>query len=235
MGQKKLVRFNEIKTFENVLEFPQDMQGKWNTFFKNDNPVTLELACGKGEYAVGLGRLYPERNFIGIDIKGNRIWRGAKTALENGLHNVGFVRSHIDKITDYFTPGEVSEIWITFPDPQLKGARMKKRLTYPRFLRLYQQIITPDATINLKTDSPDLYNFTKAVIDLYELEVLVDDDNIYAKGAVSPELSIKTHYEGLDIAGSNRIHYLKFKINKELPLEKDAVLKQMFAHQETEE
>lgn len=232
MGQKKLVRFNEIKTFDNVLEFPQDMQGRWNTFFKNDQPITLELACGKGEYAVGLGRLYPERNFIGIDIKGNRIWRGAKTALEQGMTNVGFIRSHIDKITDYFAPGEVSEIWITFPDPQLKGARMKKRLTYPRFLRLYQQIVTPEATINLKTDSPDLYNFTKAVIDLYELEVLADDDNIYANGPVSPELSIKTHYEGLDIAGSNRIHYLKFKINKELPLEKDAVLKQMFAHQE---
>lgn len=232
MGQKKLVRFNEIKTFDNVLEFPQDMQGKWNTFFKNDHPITLELACGKGEYAVGLGRLYPERNFIGIDIKGNRIWRGAKTALESGMTNVGFIRSHIDKITDYFAPGEVGEIWITFPDPQLKGARMKKRLTYPRFLRLYQQIIVPEATINLKTDSPDLYHFTKAVIDLYELEVLVDDDHIYAKGAVSPELSIKTHYEGLDIAGSNRIHYLKFRVNKELPLEKDAVLKQMFSHQE---
>lgn len=232
MGQKKLVRFNEIKTFDNVLEFPQDMAGKWHEFFKNDQPVTLELACGKGEYAVGLGKLYPERNFIGIDIKGNRIWRGAKTALENGMNNVGFIRSHIDKITEYFAPGEVSEIWITFPDPQLKGARMKKRLTYPRFLRLYQQIIVPGATINLKTDSPDLYQFTKAVIDLYELEVLADDDNIYAKGEVSPELNIKTHYEGLDIAGSSRIHYLKFRIDRELPLEKDQVLKQMFVHQE---
>ncbi|RQO30641.1 tRNA (guanosine(46)-N7)-methyltransferase TrmB [Taibaiella sp. KBW10] len=232
MGQKKLIRFNEIKTFDNVLEFPQDVQGKWHTFFKNDHPITLELACGKGEYAVGLGKLYPERNFIGIDIKGNRIWRGAKTALENGMENVGFIRSHIDKITDYFAAEEISEIWITFPDPQLKGARMKKRLTYPRFLKLYQQIVTPGATINLKTDSPDLYQFTKAVIELYELEVLVDDDDIYTKGAVSPELSIKTHYEGLDIAGSNRIHYLKFKINKDLPVEKEAILKQMFVHQE---
>jgi tRNA (guanine-N7-)-methyltransferase len=228
MGQKKLVRFEAIKGFENVLEYPKDMQGKWKDFFKNDHPLTLELACGKGEYSIGLGRLYPERNFIGIDLKGNRIWRGAKTAIDDGLTNVAFVRSHIDKITDYFAPGEVGEIWITFPDPQLRASRMKKRLTYPRFLRLYQQIVTPDATINLKTDSPDLYNFTKAVIDLYKLEVLVDDDNIYAKGKVSDELSIKTHYEGLDIAGSNRIHYLKFKLNKELPIEKEAILKAMF-------
>ncbi len=122
MGQKKLIRFNAIKAFENVLEYPQDMKGKWHTFFKNDNPVTLELACGKGEYSVGLGRLYPERNFIGIDIKGNRIWRGAKTALDDGLTNVAFLRSHIDKITDYFEPGEVGEIWITFPDPQLRAS-----------------------------------------------------------------------------------------------------------------
>jgi len=235
MGQKKLIRFEAIKGFDNVLEYPKDMQGKWKDHFKNDHPITLELACGKGEYSVGLGRLYPERNFIGIDLKGNRIWRGAKTALDEGLTNVAFVRSHIDKITDYFAPGEVHEIWITFPDPQLRASRMKKRLTYPRFLRLYRQIITPDATINLKTDSPDLYHFTKAVIDLYELELLVDDDNIYSKGEVSAELSIKTHYEGLDIAGSNRIHYLRFRLNKELSKEKEAVLKEMFMGNDEEE
>ena len=231
LGQKKLIRFNEIKTFPNVHEYPQGMTGKWHEYFKNDNGITLELACGKGEYAVGLGRLHPDRNFIGIDLKGNRIWRGAKTALDNNLANVAFIRSHIDKITDYFAPGEVKEIWITFPDPQLRNSRMKKRLTYPRFLRLYQQVIAPDATINLKTDSPDLYHFTKAVIDLYGLELLADDDNIYTKAEVSPELRIKTHYEGLDIAGSNRIHYLSFRINKELPPEKDAVLKQLFHEQ----
>ncbi len=238
MGQKKLIRFEAIKGFDNVLEYPQEMKGKWNSFFKNDNPITLELACGKGEYSVGLGRLYPQRNFIGIDIKGNRIWRGAKTALEEGLQNVAFLRSHIDKITDYFAPGEVGEIWITFPDPQLRGSRMKKRLTFPRFLRLYQQVLAPGSPINLKTDSPDLYQFTKAVIALYDLELLTDDDNIYAKGTVSPELAIKTHYEGLDIAGSNRIHYLRFKLNGPLPLEKDEVLKKMFmsaAEEEKEE
>lgn len=234
MGQKKLIRFEAIKQFENVLEYPSNMKGKWKDFFKNEHPITLELACGKGEYSVGLGRLYPERNFIGIDIKGNRIWRGAKTALDEGLTNVAFLRSHIDKITDYFEPGEVGEIWITFPDPQLRGSRMKKRLTFPKYLRLYQQIIKPGGTINLKTDSPDLYHFTKAVIDLYELELLVDDDNIYAKGTVSPELSIKTHYEGLDIAGSNRIHYLRFRLQKDIPVEKEQVLKEMFMNNETE-
>jgi len=231
LGQKKLIRFNEIKTFPNVHEYPQGMAGKWREYFKNDNGITLELACGKGEYAVGLGRLHPGRNFIGIDLKGNRIWRGAKTALDNNLANVAFIRSHIDKITDYFAPGEVEEIWITFPDPQLRNSRMKKRLTYPRFLRLYQQIITPGATINLKTDSPDLYHFTKTVIDLYELELVADNDDIYAQADVSPELSIKTHYEGLDIAGSNRIHYLSFRLNNELPQDKDIVLKQLFHEQ----
>jgi tRNA (guanine-N7-)-methyltransferase len=231
LGQKKLIRFNEIKTFSNVHEYPQGMAGKWHEYFGNHQPITLELACGKGEYAVGLGRLHSNRNFIGIDLKGNRIWRGAKTALESGLHNVAFIRSHIDKITDYFAPGEVKEIWITFPDPQLRNSRMKKRLTFPRFLRLYQQIITPEATINLKTDSPDLYRFTKAVIELYELELLVDDDNIYAREQVPEELKIKTHYEGLDIAGSNRVHYLSFRLNKELPTEKEAILKAMFHEQ----
>src|SRR5687768_1383028 len=120
MGQKKLKRFAEIETFANVLQYPQGMRGAWNGFFKNNNPLTLELACGKGEYALGLGRLYPDRNFIGIDLKGNRIWAGAKKALNEGLRNVAFLRTHIDKLTDYFAPGEVSEIWLTFPDPQLR-------------------------------------------------------------------------------------------------------------------
>ena len=229
MGQKKLIRFEAIKHFTNVLEYPQEMQGKWNTFFKNESPITLELACGKGEYAVGLGKMYADRNFIGIDIKGNRIWRGAKTALDDGLGNVAFIRSHIDKVTDYFAPGEVSEIWITFPDPQLRGSRAKKRLTHPKFLRLYKKILRQDGLVNLKTDSPDLYQFTLAVINLFELELLENTDQVYAQESMKPELMIKTHYEGLDIAQSNRIHYLCFRINKELPLEKDAVLKQLYS------
>ncbi len=227
MGQKKQIRFEAIKGFANVLEYPSGMQGQWSAFFKNNNPITLELACGKGEYSVGLGRLYPNRNFIGIDIKGNRIWRGAKTAIEENIENVAFIRSHIDKITDYFAPGEVDEIWITFPDPQLRLSRMKKRLTFPRFLRLYRQILKPDGIVHLKTDSPDLYHFTKNVISLYGLELLKDDDNIYSRDTISPELSIKTHYEGLDIAGSNRVHYLRFRLQNDLPADKEQELKEM--------
>lgn len=234
MGQKKLIRFEAIKHFANVLEYPQGMQGKWNDFFKNGGELTLELACGKGEYAAGLGRMYPARNFIGIDIKGNRIWRGAKTALDEGLHNVAFIRSHIDKVTDYFQPGEVSEIWITFPDPQLRASRSKKRLTHPRFLRLYRKILKEGGIVNLKTDSPDLYQFTLAVINLFELELLDKADNIYERERIEPELMIKTHYEMLDIAQSNRIHYLRFRINRELPPEKDEVLKQLFREPDTD-
>lgn len=228
MGQKKLIRFNEIKTFKNVLEYPTDMPGRWSEFFGNNHPITLELACGKGEYTLGLARLYPNRNFIGIDLKGNRIWRGAKTALEEGLEHVAFIRSHIDKLTNYFTPGEVESIWITFPDPQLRPGKMKKRLTHPRFLRCYQQIMQAEGQVHLKTDSPDLYRFTKAVYELFELPVLADEPDLYQKYDLDDELKIKTHYEGLDISGSGRIHYLCFQINKALPTEKDEVLKKMF-------
>lgn len=232
MGQKKLIRFEAIKAFPNVLEYPVGMAGKWTEFFKNNHPITLELACGKGEYAVGLGKLYPNRNFIGIDIKGNRIWRGAKTAIDDGLNNVAFIRSHIDKITDYFTPGEVSEIWITFPDPQLRASRSKKRLTHPHFLRLYQQILKPGGLVHLKTDSPRLYNFTLTVLNLFELELLSSTDQVYASNDIKPELTIKTHYEGLDIAQSNKVHYICFKINQPLPKEKDILLKSLFSEQE---
>jgi len=232
MGQKKLIRFEAIKGYENVFEYPVNVKGTWNEFFKNNNPITLELACGKGEYAVGLGNMHPNRNFIGIDIKGNRIWRGATNALEQGLKNVAFIRSLIDKVPDYFNQSEIDEIWITFPDPQLRGSKAKKRLTHPKFLRLYQQILKPGGIIHLKTDSPDLYQFTKLVINLFELPLLEDMDNVYAGAKIKPELHIKTHYEGLDIAGSNRIHYLSFSINKELPLALDTQLKSLLSELE---
>ena len=140
---------------------PENMAGKWNEFWKNNNPIILELACGKGEYAVGLARLYPEKNFIGIDLKGNRIWVGAKKALQQNLTNAAFLRTQIDQVCDYFAKNEVEAIWITFPDPQLRRSKAKKRLTHPKFLRLYQQFLVPGGLIHLKTDSPDLYRFTK--------------------------------------------------------------------------
>ncbi len=234
MAQKKLQRFAEIKTFPNVLEYPQDMQGKWHSFFKNENPITLELACGKGEYAVGLGRMHPQRNFLGIDLKGNRIWVGAKKALAENLDNVGFIRSHIDKITQYFTRGEVAEIWITFPDPQLRTSRAKKRLTHPYFLRLYQQVLGAKGTIHLKTDSPDLYLFTKLVIDFYDLELVEDINNVYSGHDIPGELKIQTYYESLDIAKSSRIHYLQFRLPNEPLPNNDNQLKELIVEQETE-
>lgn len=233
MGHKKLIRFAELKTFPNVLEFPEGMKGNWHAFFKNDNPVTLELACGKGEYAVGLGQLYPQRNFIGVDQKGNRIWAGAKKALQQNLGNVAFLRTQIDHIATYFAPGEVSEIWITFPDPQLRTSKAKKRLTHPKFLRLFQQFLLPGGLIHLKTDSPELYRFTQTVTGMYGCLVHKESADIYAEPGISEELKIKTYYESLDIAGSRRVHYCCFSLPVELPgLEKDEALKQMLkAHE----
>ncbi len=226
MGQKKLIRFAEIETFQNVLQFPKDTAGKWNVFFNNTNPVTLELACGKGEYAVGLGQLHPDRNFIGIDLKGNRIWVGAKKALQQKLTNVAFIRSQIDHVATYFAAGEVAEIWITFPDPQLRLSKAKKRLTHPKFLRLYKQFLVPGGLIHLKTDSPDLYHFTKLVIESYSCTLHADCNDVYQQELITDELKIKTHYESLDIAGSNRVHYLCFSLPAEMGgKEKDAELK----------
>ncbi|HVX26442.1 MAG TPA: tRNA (guanosine(46)-N7)-methyltransferase TrmB [Parafilimonas sp.] len=227
MGQKKLIRFEELKTFPNVLQYPSNIKNRWKDFFGNDNPITLELACGKGEYAVGLGRLYPLRNFIGIDVKGNRIWKGAKTALNEKLKNIAFLRTQIDKLEDYFAANEVSEIWITFPDPQLRFSRMKKRLTHPKFLRMYKNMLQANGKIHLKTDSPDLYQFTKTVIDLYKLKLIADIDDLYKETELNDELKIKTHYESLDIAQSNKVHYLSFIIDNDLPKEKDEQLKEM--------
>ena len=259
MGQKKLIKFAAIKEYNNVLEFPQDMQGKWAAFFdelkketstndisslsisdgqfvsnvssinKEDNastPLTLELACGRGEYAVGLGRMFPEQHFIGIDLKGNRIWKGASIANKDGLTNVAFVRSQIELTSNYFAKDEVDEIWITFPDPQLRWSKSKKRLTHPKFLRLYQQFLKNDGIVHLKTDSPLLYNFTLKVIELYGLHLIYKTDNSYAEQNIDPRCLIKTYYEGLDIAQSNKIHYIQFNIDKDLPLELDAVLKE---------
>lgn len=212
VAQKKLKRFAEIKTSGNVLEYPENIQGKWNEFFKNGHPIVLELACGKGEYTTGLAQLYPDKNFIGIDIKGNRLWVGAKFSTENQLNNTAFLRTQIDKIDQYFSANEVSEIWITFPDPQLRLSKAKKRLTHPRFLRLYHKILKPGSKIHLKTDSPDLYQFTKLIIRLYQLPLITDTEDIHQTENFNEELKIKTHYEGLDIAGSNSIFYLCFTL-----------------------
>lgn len=225
MGQKKLKRFAELETFANVLQYPPGMQGRWHQHFQNPNPITLELACGKGEYAVGLAGLHPHRNFIGVDQKGNRIWAGAKKATGLGLQNIAFLRAQIEGLLNFFGEREVEEIWITFPDPQLRLSKDKKRLTHPKFLRLYQHILQPGGTIHVKTDSPQLYQFTKHVIERYGCMLVNDTDDLYAQPARPPELRLKTHYESLDIAGSNRVHYLCFTLPATLPgREMDGIL-----------
>ncbi|RYY55003.1 MAG: tRNA (guanosine(46)-N7)-methyltransferase TrmB [Chitinophagaceae bacterium] len=234
MGQKKLIRFEEIKSFDNVLQYPEGMAGKWNDHFGNDYPLTLELACGKGEYAVGLAQLFPEGNYMGVDLKGNRLWVGARKAKALGLGNVAFLRTKIDQLNDYFTHGEVASLWITFPDPQLRKSKSKKRLTHPKFLRMYQQVLQPGGLIRLKTDSPVLYNFTKKVTELYGCTVVDDMDNLYSTAGLPAELKIRTHYESLDIAGSNRIHYISFTLPQEIPgKERDEELKDWVFAQET--
>ena len=224
MGQKKLIRFAEIATFNNVLEYPTNIKGNWSVHFSNNNPIVLELACGKGEYSIGLASMHSNQNFIGIDIKGNRIWVGAKKAIDQQLNNVAFIRSQIGMIENYFAKEEVSEIWLPFPDPQLRAAKCKRRLTHPAFLRKYKQLLKPGGYVHLKTDSPVLYQFTKRVIEMYGLELFHDSADIREDVKQIPELLIKTHYESLDIARSNRIHYLKFAITSDLDPSKDELL-----------
>ncbi|MGX5819934.1 tRNA (guanosine(46)-N7)-methyltransferase TrmB [Chitinophaga lutea] len=212
MGQKKLQRFAEIETFPNVLIYPQEMPGKWAAHFGNERPLTLELACGKGDYTLGLARRYPDHNFMGVDLKGNRIWRGAKTALAEKLSNVAFLRTQIEKLTDYFAPGEVSEIWITFPDPFLRNSRARKRLTHPRFLALYQQVLPKNGVVHLKTDSAELYEFTQAVIAAAGCTLLEDIPDVYALQPVPELLQIQTFYERMHLADGRTIRYLRFTL-----------------------
>ena len=227
MGQKKLHRFAAIKTFTNVLEYPTGMVGQWHTLFKNSYPITLELACGKGEYTVGLSKLYPQQNFIGIDIKGNRIFVGAKKCLNENITNAAFLRTQIQKLPDYFNSDEVSEIWITFPDPQLRTSKAKNRLTHPRFLRIYQQVLRPGGYIHLKTDSTALYQFTKRVAELYNIPIATDIADVFAQPGISKALEITTHYERLDIEQSNKIYYLKFTIPAALPDKDDELYEEL--------
>jgi tRNA (guanine-N7-)-methyltransferase len=212
MAQKKLQRFEAIKSFPNVLQYPEGISGRWHDFFKNNQPITLELACGKGEYTLGLASLYSGRNFVGVDLKGNRIYTGAKKCLEAGLTNAAFLRIQIEQIDHYFQKDEVEEIWITFPDPQLRISRAKKRLTHPRFLRLYQRILRKNGPIHLKTDSPTLYHFTRLVIDMYQLSLHDHSENLHSGDPISKELAIQTYYESLDIAQSRKVYYLCFSL-----------------------
>lgn len=212
MGQKKLVRFEVIKSFPNVLQHPENMQDKWKDYFKNNNPVTLELACGKGEYSVNLGRQHKDRNFIGVDIKGNRIYIGAKTALSEGLENVAFLRAQIQQLTRYFGKDEVAEIWIIFPDPFLRDSKAKNRLTHARFLKEYRQVLKKDGIIHLKTDSKELYEFTLESIGEQHCTIHENIIDIYGKGKATGVLAIQTFYEKMHLAEGRTIYYLSFSL-----------------------
>lgn len=219
MGKNKIGRFAENLTFRNMVQpefddiFHKDykLKGHWGKeFFGNDNPIVLELGCGRGEYTVALGSADPGKNYIGIDIKGARMWRGAKTATEMGLPNVGFLRTRIEFINSFFGEGEISEIWVTFPDPQLKKGREKKRLTSPVFLAYYAKFLAPDGTIHLKTDSQELHEYTKRVIESNGLPCEVANNDIYGTGFADATLSIKTAYERRFLEEGKPITYLEF-------------------------
>ncbi|WP_417853885.1 tRNA (guanosine(46)-N7)-methyltransferase TrmB [Xanthomarina gelatinilytica] len=223
MGSKnKLKRFKENETFENVFQPKRDelvnnqfpLKGNWNkTYFKNNNPLVLELGCGKGEYTVALAKKYPNKNFIGIDIKGARFWRGAKTALGEGLPNAAFLRTQIELVDDAFANNEVDEIWITFPDPQIKYKRTKHRMTNSGFLKRYKNILKPDGVVNLKTDSEFMHGYTLGLLHGEGHEVVYANHNVY-KQEGSPEdvTGIQTFYESQYLEQNKPITYIRFKI-----------------------
>lgn len=215
MGMGKLRKFAELEDMDNVFQKPasDETKGKWQSIFGNKNPIVLELACGKGDYTLALARRFPGQNFIGIDIKGHRIHVGARTALAEGLDNVRFMRIFIDHIDLFFEQDEVSEIWITFPDPYLKKSREKKRLTSPQFLELYRKIVQPNGFVQLKTDSPVLFEYTKSIIESQKLNVSILHENVYTEDNVNPLLTeIQTHYEKMHIKDERVIRYVKFNL-----------------------
>ena len=195
----------------NVISNPFDFKGKWSSaHFGNNNPITLELACGKGEYAIGLARLFPDRNYIGIDMKGARIWRGAKIALEEQLDNVAFVRLDIEKICECFSENELQEIWITFPDPFPKSFQIKRRLTSPQFLERFKSILKPKGIIHLKTDDLGLYEYTLKTIAAEHWKICEAADDIYSNPNIDDILAIKTTYENRHLKAGAKIKYIKF-------------------------
>lgn len=222
MSKAKLTRFAEIKTFNNVFQpgfeevYNQAfyLKGKWNKiYFRNKNPIILELGCGKGEYTTGMAELNRGINFIGVDIKGARIWTGAKYAYGNQLDNIAFVRTRIEFVHSLFDKDEIREIWLTFPDPQVKRRRNKKRLTGARFLRLYQQFLIDQGIIHLKTDNRDLYEYSKRLIQYNKMRIVYSTEDLYASDITGPVRDIQTYYEKQFLEQGLKIHYLAFKLD----------------------
>jgi len=217
VGKNKLQKFEDMSSYPHVFQYPFstlqekgfEMKGRWNElFFKNNHPIVLELGCGKGEYSVGLAGLFPHKNFIGIDIKGARMWLGAKQALEKRLPNVAFLRTHIELISHFFASGEVSEIWITFPDPQM--SKVNKRMTSTRFMKLYREILKDNGLIHLKTDSHFMFTYTREMIQANGFPLIVETADLYHSGLADEILSIQTFYERQWIERGLNIKYLRF-------------------------
>lgn len=219
MSKSKLNRYAQVKELPNIIELAHfekgdyaGIRGNWNRdVFCNSNPVTLELACGKGDYILALSRKFPNRNYVGIDIKGDRLWKGAQYALDHEMHNVRFLRVFIDHIENYFAPGEVSEIWITFPDPYPSTTKERKRLTSPHFLNKYRNIIKPESPIHLKTDDRKLFDYTREVRSsehgVHVLEIIED---VYGNDKINSLLNIQTYYEKKHLAAGKTIRYMRF-------------------------
>lgn len=212
MAKNKLKKFAEMETFTNVFQPPyKPMAGHWqDTYFRNDHPIVLELGCGRGEYTVGLAEKYPDKNFIGVDIKGARMWAGAKQAIEKRLQNVAFLRTQIEFITEFFASDEIDEIWITFCDPQMKKAT--KRLTSTYFMQRYQQIVKPNGLIHLKTDSPFLYTYTTEMLRLNPYPVLANTDDLYACDLYPDARALQTHYEKQWLDRGLSIKYIEWQL-----------------------
>ncbi len=228
MGKNKQARWAELKGFDHVIEPPFDevfrhdhqLKGKWHSdWFGNNNPIVLELGCGKGEYSVGLARMYPDKNFIGIDIKGARMWKGAKESHNRKMLNVAFVRSRIELLGSFFAAGEADEIWLTFPDPQPKRKREKKRLTGPVFMNLYRNFLKDNGIVHLKTDNTELFNYTLSLVKVNGLEIITSSTDLYSQLPGNPLLSIRTYYEEIFLKQGIPITYLAFR----LPNEKDII------------
>lgn len=226
--KRKLERFAEMETFPNVIQpsfaeafrTEHPLKGYWNhDFFPCEQPLILELGCGKGEYTVGLARVFPAINFIGIDIKGSRIWKGAKTALLERIPNAGFLRTRIEFIGSFFAPGEVNEIWLTFPDPQLEKKR--KRLTAPKFLNEYRKFLVNNGIIHLKTDNEVLYHYTLGTVQYNQLQIIRNTDDLYAESSTDPVLSIQTTYEKHYMEQGLPIHYIAFRLPHDKVIEED--------------
>ncbi|WP_242918738.1 tRNA (guanosine(46)-N7)-methyltransferase TrmB [Pontibacter liquoris] len=217
MSRSKLAKFATIATRENVIqdgdELYKNLAGSWRqTQFENNNPLVLEIGCGRGEYTIGMAKLFPDKNFIGIDIKGERIWKGSTRALEEELTNVAFLRTFIEQLDEQFAEGEVDEIWVTFPDPRPRDRDIKRRLTSPRFLAIYQQILKPGGLVHLKTDNLDLYTYTLEVLQERKPKHLLYTDDLYHSDLQEHTMGIYTTYERRYLAEGIPIKYLQFKV-----------------------